>query len=90
MPENFQIKFTWDNKQRQVSIRSTDLADRDYSVSVYQVFRNNIHLFSLYPVINSESRKGWEVLEKDREAHIPQEFLNALGYMIDGYYVSKN
>ena len=87
MQENFHIKFTWENKQRQVYIRSVEIEDREYSIPLYQVFRNNIHLFSVFPAINAESRKCWEVLEKDRRPHIPEGFLNALGYMIDGYYV---
>lgn len=87
MTENFQIKFTWENKQRQVYIRSVAIEDKDYSLPLYQVYRNNIHLFSVFPVITPESRKGWEVLERDRRPHIPDGFLNALGYMIDGYYV---
>lgn len=85
--ESFNIKFTWQNKQRKILIRSVAVNDDNASFPLYEVYRNNIHLFSVFPVINQDSRKAWEILEKDREPHIPQAFLHALGYMIDGYYV---
>ena len=83
----FQIKFVWESKQREVLIRTAATAEKDPPISLYEVYRNNTHLFSVYPVLDSDCKKKWEVLEKERESHIPKGFLSALGYMIDGYYV---
>jgi hypothetical protein len=85
--ESFQIRFNWETCQRQLQI-STPIANRKEPVlAMYHVFRNNIYLFSIRPVIDAECNKIWEIIEKDREAHLPPGFIGVLGSMIDAFYI---
>ena len=85
--ESFQIRFNWHTSQRRLQI-STAVADHKEPVlSLYHVFRNNIYLFSIRPVINAEAQKAWEIVEKEREANLPPGFIGVLGSMIDDFYI---
>jgi hypothetical protein len=87
--ESFQIRFNWQTSQRRLQI-STPISDRkEPALAMYHVFRNNVYLFSIRPVINAECRKDWEIVEKDREAHLPPGFIGILGDMIDAFYIGS-
>jgi hypothetical protein len=66
----------------------TATADTSQLISLYQIYRNDVYLFSLFPVINQDCCKVWEIVEKDREPHLPNGFIEVLGNMIDLFYMS--
>ena len=83
---SFEISFQWHSQDRQLQIKTLPETERDVSISMYQVFRNNVYLFSLYPVITATCNKSWEIVEKDREEHMPEGFIDFLGRRIDWHY----
>jgi hypothetical protein len=85
--ESFQIRFNWQTNQRRLQISTAVPDHKEPVLSLYHVFRNNIYLFSIQPVINAEAQKAWEIVEKDREAHLPPGFIGVLGSMIDDFYI---
>jgi hypothetical protein len=87
--ETFFIHFNWLNNKRLLEIRTPVMEKNVPIISMYEVFRNNTYLFSLYPSINTESGKVWEIVEKDRESHLPPGFITVLGNMIDHFYISE-
>jgi hypothetical protein len=87
--ECFQIKFNWRTNQRQLQISTAVPDHKEPVLSLYHVFRNDIYLFSIRPVINAECRKAWEIVEKDREEHLPPGFIGVLGSMIDEFYIGN-
>ena len=84
--ENLLINFQWESKQREILVCATEFSTNDCSLPLYQGFRNNKYLFSIYPAINHRAEQHWEMMEKDSE--IPAGFIGILGRMIDAYYLS--
>lgn len=82
------INFQWESKQREILVCATQTNDTECSFPLYQIFRNNKYLFSIYPTINEHACKEWEMIEKDEAAKIPDGFVGILGRMIDAYYLS--
>jgi hypothetical protein len=87
MIESFQLQFSWHNDQRELKVQPATAEAQEF-ISLYQIFRNDVYLFSLFPVINKDCCKVWEIVEKDREAHLPIGFIEVLGNMIDLFYMS--
>ena len=84
--DSFTISFHWRSQDRQLEIRTIADTARDFSISVYEVYRNNVYLFSMCPVITASCKQSWEILEKDREQHMPDGFVDFLGQRIDWHY----
>ena len=86
--DNLLINFQWESKQREILVCATEIANQECSLPLYQVFRNNKYLFSIYPAINDRAEQHWEMMEKDKADNIPSGFIGILGRMIDAYYLS--
>ena len=81
--ESFTIRFTWKNNQREVQIRTQKVKGAAPLIATYEVLRNGTHLFTIYPTLNSNCRKVWKIVEKERESHLPYGFIAVLGNIID-------
>ncbi len=88
MAENFIIQFNWQQKPRRINVRKAILDTHSASIPVYQVYKSNVYLFSMMPVVDIDFGKSWELIEKDRLPYLPNDFVTTLGKWIDEYYTS--
>jgi hypothetical protein len=87
--ESFHIQFNWKNTRRQVQIRTQKVKGSSPVIATYEVLWNSTHLFTIYPTFNKNCSKVWQILEKERESHLPYGFIAALGNIIEDAYVSN-
>ena len=85
----FHIRFNWKNTPRTISVEPGAIRSDILEFPLYRIYRNNVHLFSICPVIDEQASKKWELLEKEREQHLPTGFANLLGKWIDDFYTKS-
>jgi hypothetical protein len=87
--DHFQVQFNWKNSPRQVQIRTEKVNGISPVIATYEVIWNNTHLFTIYPTFNSNCRKVWKIVEKERESHLPYGFISVLGNIIEDVYIAN-
>lgn len=87
--ENLLIHFQWNSKQREFLVCATHSDDMGYRLPMYQVFKDNKYLFSMYPAVAPADGKCWELIEKEKAGIIPSGFVALLGNVIDEYYINR-
>lgn len=99
----FQIRFKWNNTPRTISVEPGAFRSEISTIyseipsvrseilefPLYRIYRNNVHLFSICPVIDEQASKKWELIEKEREQHLPTGFTDILGQWIDDFYTRQ-
>lgn len=88
MADSFTIQFQWQQKPRRIHIRKAEVNSGTVALPVYQVYKSNVYLFSMLPVIDIKTGKSWELIEKDRLPYLPENFIPTLGRWIDIHYLS--
>ena len=87
--ERFHLQFRWNNNERLLQIRTVGGTGIEPVISIYQVFWNDSHLFTIYPTFNDHANKVWKIVEQERETHLPPGFIGVLGSMIEEVYLSN-
>lgn len=87
--DHFQVQFNWKNNRRQVQIRTQKVNGVLPVIARYEVLLNNTHLFTIYPTFNTNCRKVWKIVEKERESHLPYGFISVLGNIIEDAYIAN-
>ena len=87
--EHFKVQFNWKNNRRQLSIKTLRANGNQPVIAAYEIHRDDIHLFTIYPTFNRNCRKVWKIVEKERESHLPYGFIAVLGNIIEDIYIAN-
>jgi hypothetical protein len=85
--ESFHLQFNWQNNQRRVQIRSEKVTDAAPVVALYEVYWDEVYMFTLYPTFNEEANKTWKIVEEELATDFPPGFIIILGTMIEDAYL---
>jgi hypothetical protein len=85
--ESFHLQFNWQNSQRKVQVRSEKVTGISPVVAMYEVFWDDVYMFTLYPTFNDDACKTWKIVEEQMESDFPPGFIIVLGSMIEDVYL---